>query len=401
VHLDPVGSEQPSASNLSDFETELIGRESREDRDDTESSTRAREGLPKRFRMRHGRHYVDELLGETPLRTVREIPISEIEPPPDEAIDLELIEASIRQLGVIEPLLVGRRGLQYRVITGMRRLRAARTVGLSTVPCLVQDVDDQKFSDMREAASQRLTVTPSAPPEPPAEVSPEPPADAPETSSSFNTDPASASDLAATLLPATTPGVDQRLRQTVLADLSAVEHLRAKIASSAADTLTRPVSIDFERTPVSCNELIDDVVSAVAVEARLRGVAIVKAQGSGLEAQISLDASRCRTALTGLLQCLLTLVPGGAGTTLDIQTQLTTVRPALIIDCSLRDFDAHMTDEAVARFFDADWAEHPCSPAGAQVLAALARTAKVHGGRVQVQSSGAVTFVVPRPLSDF
>jgi len=415
VHFDPVGSEQPSTTDSHrhtpsreshrhaqtlDDRAELIGRQELEDRDDTESNPRAREGLPKRFRMRHGRHYVDELLGETPLRTVREIPISEIEPPPDEAIDLELMEESIRQLGVIEPLLVGRRGLQYRVITGMRRLRAARTVGLSTVPCLVQDVDDQKLSDMREAASQRLIVPPQTPSESPAEASPEPPADAREMSSPFCADPASASDLAATLLPGTTPGVDQRLRQTVLADLSAVEHLRAKIASSAADSLTRPVSVDFARTPVSCGELIDDVVSAVAVEARLRGAAVLKAPGSGLEAQISLDASRCRTALTGLLQCLLTLVPD-AGTTLDIRAELTTVRPALIIDCSLRDFDARLTDEAVARFFDVDWVEHPCGPAGARVLAALARTAKAHGGRVQVQSSGAVTFVVPRPLSDF
>jgi hypothetical protein len=453
VHLDPVGSEPPSTTDshrltqttdshrhteTADLHrhaqttdsyrrtqtpgdrTELIGLEDQEDRDDNAPKSPGREGLPKRFRMRHGRHYVDELLGETPLRTVREIPISEIEPPPDEAIDLEVMEESIRQLGVIEPLLIGRRGLQYRVITGMRRLRAARTVGLSTVPCLVQDVDEQKLSDMREAASQRLAVTLPAPPEPAAEVSPVPLADAPEKPLSFSADPASAFDQAPTLLGATTPGVDEGLRQTVLADLSAVEHLRAKIASVAAGSLARPVSIDFERTPVSCNELIDDVLSAVAVEARLRGVGIMKAQGSGLKAQgaqafgltaqdsgledqdcrISLDVSRCRMALTGLLQCLLTLVPG-PGTTLDVRAQMTTLRPALIIDCSLRDFDAYLTDEAVARFFDADWVEHPCGAAGAQVLAALARTAKAHGGRVQAQSSGAVTFVVPRPLSDF
>jgi hypothetical protein len=425
LNLDPVHSQETSTTDLHRHtqtkdsyrrtqtpgdRTELIGREDQEDPDDSAPESSGREGLPKRFRMRHGRHYVDELLGETPLRTVREIPISEIEPPPDEAIDLELMEESIRQLGVIEPLLVGRRGLQYRVITGMRRLRAARTVGLSTVPCLVQDVDDQKLSDMRDAASHRLTVTPSAPPEPAAEAPAESVADTPEPSSSFSADPGSTSDLAATLLPPTTPGVDEGLRQTVLADLSAVEHLRAKIASIAADSLTRPVSIDFERTPVSCNELIDDVLSAVAVEARLRGVGIMKAQGAGLRTQdsgledqdcrISLDVSRCRTALTGLLQCLLTLVPG-PGTTLDVRAQMTTVRPALIIDCSLRDFEARLTNEAVARFFDADWVEHPCGPAGARVLAALARTAKAHGGRVQAQSSGAVTFVVPRPLSDF
>ena len=37
--------------------------------------TPVREGLPKAFRMRHGRHYVEQLMGDTPLRTVREIPV--------------------------------------------------------------------------------------------------------------------------------------------------------------------------------------------------------------------------------------------------------------------------------------------------------------------------------------
>src|SRR5262245_22974008 len=103
--------------------------------------------------MRHGRHYVDELLGDAPPRTVREIPISEIEPPADEVLNLELLEESIRRVGVLEPLLVIKRGQEYRVIAGMRRLRAARTIGLSTVPCLVQDVDEEKAMELRQALS--------------------------------------------------------------------------------------------------------------------------------------------------------------------------------------------------------------------------------------------------------
>ena len=117
-----------------------------------------REGLPARFRMRHTPHYVDELLGDAPLRTVREIPISEIEAPNDDRADVEELERSIRRLGVIEPLLVGRRGAFYSIIAGMRRLRAAQRAGLATVPCLVHELDETRFADMRAAAAQRLAI---------------------------------------------------------------------------------------------------------------------------------------------------------------------------------------------------------------------------------------------------
>jgi hypothetical protein len=372
VHLDPVGSERPSASDLSEFETELIGREGREDRDDNEPNARAREGLPKRFRMRHGRHYVDELLGETPLRTVREIPISEIEPPPDEAINLELMEASIRQFGVIEPLLVGRRGLQYRVITGMRRLRAARTVGLSTVPCLVEDVDDQKLSEMREAATRPI---PSSVIMPCASTSTEE--------------------------PTTVAVQDSDLRATVSAQLADAELLREKIASAAADYLMR--SSPFEPAPASCAGLIGDAVAGVSLEARLRGTQLAISP-LPTDCQFSLDGPLCRMALTALLSSILSLA-NKSGSVLELCAQVTTIRPALLVQCQMRGSDGRgslkIADQTLPRFFDADWKEHPCGAEGAVMLAAVAKVARAHGGRVQVQSEGLVTFVVPRPLTDF
>ena len=108
-------------------------REKRREDDEEEEppAPKVREGLPARFRMRHTPHYVDELLGDAPPRTVREIPISEIESPIDDHAELADLEQSIRRLGIIEPLArSGRRGAIYRVIAGMRRLRAAQRVGL-------------------------------------------------------------------------------------------------------------------------------------------------------------------------------------------------------------------------------------------------------------------------------
>ena len=50
--------------------------------------TPVREGLPKAFRMRHGRHYVEQLMGDAPLRTVREIAVADFHAVPDSEADL-------------------------------------------------------------------------------------------------------------------------------------------------------------------------------------------------------------------------------------------------------------------------------------------------------------------------
>jgi hypothetical protein len=76
------------------------------------------------------------------------------------------------------------------------------------------------------------------------------------------------------------------------------------------------------------------------------------------------------------------------------------VRPALIIDCRLLGEANPFGDDTIARFFDPEWTDHPCGPTGAVVLGAVARTARAHGGRVQIHRDGTVTFVVPRPLHE-
>ncbi len=387
MHLDPHGSEEQASSDLPDFGVEhLPDMHEPQTREAEERARPPREGLPKRFRMRHGRHYVDELLGEAPLRTVREIPISEIEPPPDEALDLEALEQSIERFGVIEPLQVARRGVEYRVIAGMRRLRAARTVGLKTVPCLVIDVDEEKLNGMREAASERFLVTVYVP------------STTSEPSTSENVSAQSDDATAFGAIADASHAADDRLRAAVLAELAEVEQLRAKITSAAEDMLTRGTAID--RSLVSCASLMNDAISAVSTEARLRGVAL-DATIPDPAVTISLDPGRCRVALIGLLQCLLGLAPR-PGATLVVRMQMTTIRPALLVECRLREAGEDqvlMSEEGMTRFFDAACPAHPCGDAGARVLAAVAATARAHGGRVQATPSS-VLFVVPRPLSD-
>jgi ParB family transcriptional regulator, chromosome partitioning protein len=62
-----------------------------------------------------------------------------------EALD-ELVD-SIRQHGVLQPLLVRPCGGQYQLIAGERRLMAAKKAGLETVPCRVLELEDQAMCE--------------------------------------------------------------------------------------------------------------------------------------------------------------------------------------------------------------------------------------------------------------
>ena len=55
----------------------------------------------------------------------------------------ELVE-SIKQYGIIQPLIVHNKNGQYELIAGERRLRAAKIIGLEKVPAIIRDVDEQE-----------------------------------------------------------------------------------------------------------------------------------------------------------------------------------------------------------------------------------------------------------------
>lgn len=62
--------------------------------------------------------------------------------------NLEDLAASIREYGVLQPLVVSRRGDGYELIAGERRLRASKIAGLKTVPVILRQADEQKKLEM-------------------------------------------------------------------------------------------------------------------------------------------------------------------------------------------------------------------------------------------------------------
>ena len=61
---------------------------------------------------------------------------------------LQELADSIKQFGVIEPLVVVKRKGYYELIAGERRWRAARLAGLNEVPVVIKDYDDQQIVEI-------------------------------------------------------------------------------------------------------------------------------------------------------------------------------------------------------------------------------------------------------------
>ena len=106
-------------------------------------------GLPSHRRMRHDRHFVDELaerMGEGIGRMVRITLITSNQDQPRSNLGhLDDLQASIDTHGVLEPLLVRRvDGGKYELVSGERRFHAAMAVGLTEVPCIELTVNDQQ-----------------------------------------------------------------------------------------------------------------------------------------------------------------------------------------------------------------------------------------------------------------
>lgn len=57
---------------------------------------------------------------------------------------LENLKASIKEKGVLQPILVRQKNDTYEVVAGERRLRAARSLNLAQVPVIIKEVSDQE-----------------------------------------------------------------------------------------------------------------------------------------------------------------------------------------------------------------------------------------------------------------
>jgi ParB family chromosome partitioning protein len=109
-------------------------------------------GLPEFIKMKHDYHLVDEISLRTKTPVTRNIPIEKIivnqlQPRKDMG-DLTELTESIREKGIIEPVIVRPKEGHYEIIAGERRYRAAQKAGLSEIPCIEHDVPDNEALEL-------------------------------------------------------------------------------------------------------------------------------------------------------------------------------------------------------------------------------------------------------------
>lgn len=61
---------------------------------------------------------------------------------------LQELSESIRENGVLQPLLVRKKGQKYEIIAGERRYQASKLAGIEKLPVIIKDVDDQKMLEL-------------------------------------------------------------------------------------------------------------------------------------------------------------------------------------------------------------------------------------------------------------
>ncbi len=99
-------------------------------------------------------NFEKDLIKDAKTNDIVEIPIDEIRSNPyqprktfsDET--LKELSESIKEVGIIEPILVKKSIKGYELIAGERRTKAAKLAGLTTIPAIIKDFSDQEMMEI-------------------------------------------------------------------------------------------------------------------------------------------------------------------------------------------------------------------------------------------------------------
>ncbi len=111
------------------------------------AETTTKKGLGKGFDALIPTDFDSSILQE-PGEKIQKLPVTEVKPNPDQPRktfdeeSLKELAASIKQYGIVQPLVVTRIGSDYVIVAGERRWRAAEIAGLDKVPAIVRSHQD-------------------------------------------------------------------------------------------------------------------------------------------------------------------------------------------------------------------------------------------------------------------
>lgn len=109
-------------------------------------------GLPEYIKMRHDEHYVDLIASRTYSPRIRMVSVNLIEPSPHQARmelgNMQELMNSIKEKGILEPVLVRRKNDRYEIIAGERRFIAAKNIRMNEIPCIEMNVSDNEAMEL-------------------------------------------------------------------------------------------------------------------------------------------------------------------------------------------------------------------------------------------------------------
>lgn len=109
-------------------------------------------GLPEELGMRHDQHYVDLISSRGSGPRIRMIPLNKIDPntrqPRNHLGDMKDLMASIKEKGILAPILVRPVEGRYEIIAGERRFIASKKLGLKEIPAIEMDVEDSEAMEI-------------------------------------------------------------------------------------------------------------------------------------------------------------------------------------------------------------------------------------------------------------
>jgi hypothetical protein len=347
--------------------------------------TDGREGLPPTFRMRHDEHYVDQITARAGAAPVQMIAVKDIDGAhPFGARDLAPLVDSISSFGIIQPLLVRRRSGRYDLIAGSKRLAAAIAAGLSEVPCLLQDADDERARALADAENVRCGEDASAP----------------RTATAQAGLPVGAAneiiDSLATIESCLNLFLDRErpLRERVSLELMRAEAHRARWLTQVYTLLAGDPILRRELT--SPASLVERALKGLEAEGRLAGVGTSLAVDE-FTRTIPVDRRLMSMALTGAMGAMLALLQEADGGMLKVRVS---THPAtrLVVFQVAQDIvpapEVQLTQ--IGNALPAEWPGDHSTSVG---LAAAKRVAELHGGRLEVASGVrggcSVTLVLP------
>ena len=315
--------------------------------DDPDAEDRpVREGLPPTYRMRHDRHFVDELDARSPAALIQMVPTKDIQSPDAIALtEVGPLVESVRKVGVLQPVLVRRRPLGYELIAGARRFAAAKAAGLTELPCRVYNVGEQEARALTEADGLRLRP----------EV--EPRRQIPEADATLGPALAEISDslrATASCWGMSAAGSDRPYGAAVR-DIANIELQRATWLVDGLRTLTESTVMAPSR--LMLGSLLDRVLQLTDPERLL-----LMAFGGIMQAVVAI----ARPAAPATIRC------GVACENAVARVEISQTQAAVPV-------------ELLARFFDQTYHDRPGGYGAAVSTAAAARVVELHAGRVSVE----------------